>query len=106
MLVQIMMKAPVGCIVRKLASLCLLLGILILICGCIFAGAMRDGLGPESHESKGSEALSRFLALYTPIALVGLFLMLCGVLVYFHTWFLLILVAILALFILCGVNAR
>ena len=103
MLEQIMMKAPAGCIACKLSSFCLLLGILVLICGCIFAWAMRDGLGPESHESEGSTALSRFLTLYTPIAFIGLLLVLCGVLIYFRAWFVLILVAVFVLSILCGV---
>jgi uncharacterized membrane protein len=96
------MKPP-GCIVRRLSCLCFSLGALVLICGCIFAWVMRDGLGPESHTSEGSAALSRFLTWYTPIAFIGLLLVLFSVLTRFRAWPVLVLVIVSVLLTLCCV---
>lgn len=58
------------------------LGFVILIGGFMFSWVMRDGLGPDSHQTHGEEALTNFLILYVPIASFGLFLFLYGLIIF------------------------
>jgi hypothetical protein len=77
-----MQRSCLGHIARAVSWSCFCFGILILICGCVFAWGMRDGLGPKSHTSQGEEALSRFLTLYLPIGSISLLLVFGGLVVY------------------------
>jgi hypothetical protein len=70
-------KIVQGILIRA-RMFCFTFGPLILFNGCMFAWVLRDGLGPDSYESYGFNALSHFLSLFTPCAIAGLFLLLLG----------------------------
>jgi hypothetical protein len=82
-------KSQRGPVLGVLAVVCVALGTFILVCGGPFAWVMRDGpgLGPETHTSYGREAWSNFFNLYFPMAFVGLFFTIYGVIICLLAWF-------------------